>query len=58
MTNSSSKIVFQPLPSDDPLRRKPDIQLAKERLNGWEPQVALEDGLKKTIAYFEEVVGF
>lgn len=58
LTNSSSKIVFQPLPSDDPLRRKPDIQLAKERLNGWEPQVALEDGLKKTIAYFEEVVGF
>lgn len=58
LTNSSSKIVFQPLPSDDPLRRKPDIQLAKERLNGWEPQIALEDGLKKTIAYFEKVVGF
>lgn len=41
-----------PLPGDDPKQRRPDIALAREKL-GWEPQVALEEGLKKTIAYFE-----
>lgn len=51
MTGSKSKIVFKPLPADDPERRKPDIALAKERLN-WEPTVHLEKGLEKTIAYF------
>jgi len=55
LTGSSSKIVYRPLPSDDPRQRKPDISKAKERL-GWEPKVALEDGLKATIAYFESVI--
>lgn len=52
LTGSSSKIVFRPLPGDDPKQRKPNISLAKEVLNGWEPKVPLEEGLKKTIAYF------
>jgi UDP-glucuronate decarboxylase len=51
MTESSSKIVFHPLPSDDPLQRKPDISLARSTL-GWEPRIALEAGLAKTIEYF------
>ncbi len=55
LTNSKSKIVFKPLPDDDPKKRKPDITLAKKELK-WEPKVALEDGLKKTISYFEEVL--
>lgn len=54
ITGSKSKIVFHPLPEDDPTQRKPDISLAKEKLSGWEPVVQLEDGLKKTIAYFED----
>lgn len=52
LTGSSSKIVFLPLPEDDPKRRRPDIGLAKRTL-GWEPTVRLEEGLGKTIAYFE-----
>ncbi len=56
MTASRSKIVFQPLPQDDPLQRKPDISLAKEKL-GWEPAVPLEEGLQRTIAYFRGVLG-
>lgn len=52
MTGSKSKLVFMPLPKDDPTRRKPDISLAKEKL-GWEPQVMLEEGLKSTIEYFK-----
>ncbi|EWS79045.1 NAD-dependent dehydratase [Xylella taiwanensis] len=48
-----SKIVFQPLPSDDPKQRQPDISLAKSQL-AWEPKVSLEDGLKETIAYFRK----
>lgn len=51
MTNSKSKIIYKPLPQDDPTRRKPDISLAKEKLK-WEPKVALDSGLKQTIAYF------
>ena len=51
MTGSRSKIIFEELPQDDPLQRKPDITLAKERL-GWEPTVDLEVGLAKTIEYF------
>ncbi|MBI4918470.1 SDR family oxidoreductase [archaeon] len=51
LTNSSSKIVSKPLPSDDPRKRKPDISLAEKELN-WHPQVDLETGLEKTIAYF------
>jgi len=55
LTGSSSRIINKPLPQDDPLQRKPDISLAQERL-GWEPKVALEEGLKRTIAYFEKVL--
>ncbi|WP_455626342.1 UDP-glucuronic acid decarboxylase family protein [Parabacteroides sp.] len=53
LTNSTSKIVYCPLPGDDPKQRKPDIALAKEKLD-WEPTIRLEEGLKRTIAYFEE----
>ncbi|MBI5920073.1 MAG: SDR family oxidoreductase [Betaproteobacteria bacterium] len=56
LTQSRSKLVYQPLPQDDPRQRKPDIALAKEKL-GWEPRVALEDGLKETIAYFKKTIG-
>jgi len=54
LTRSRSRIVFEPLPSDDPARRCPDITLAKAML-GWEPRVTLEQGLEKTIAYFESL---
>ena len=53
LTNSKSKIIFKPLPSDDPTQRKPDISLAKEKLN-WEPVVDIESGLMKTIEYFDK----
>ncbi len=52
LTDSKSKLIFNPLPSDDPKQRRPDISLANEML-GWRPTVALEDGLKKTIEYFK-----
>lgn len=52
LTNSKSKLVFEPLPADDPKQRKPDIALAKEKL-GWEPTVPLREGLAKTIEYFD-----
>jgi UDP-glucuronate decarboxylase len=55
LTNTSSKIVFQELPQDDPKQRKPDIAKAKELLN-WEPTINLNDGLIKTIEYFKSVV--
>ena len=55
ITGSKSKIIFQPLPQDDPRQRQPDISLAKSTLS-WEPKVKLEDGLKETIAYFRGVV--
>lgn len=51
MPSSSSSIIYKPLPSDDPKRRKPDISLAKEAF-GWEPKVPLQEGLAKTIEYF------
>ena len=54
MTGSTSKIVFKPLPTDDPKQRQPDIKLAKEKL-GWQPTVELEDGLKRMIEYFNNV---
>jgi UDP-glucuronate decarboxylase len=54
-TKSSSKIVFKPLPEDDPIQRKPVIELAKRELN-WEPTVCLEDGLLKTIEYFRTLI--
>lgn len=53
LTGSSSKIVSLPLPSDDPIKRKPDITLAQNYLNDWYPKIALEEGLKKTIEYFD-----
>lgn len=55
MTGSKSKIVSKPLPADDPKQRQPLIDLAKEKL-GWTPGVPLEEGLKKTISYFEDIV--
>lgn len=55
LTKSKSRLEFQPAPMDDPKRRQPDISLAKEKLD-WEPKVGLEDGLKKTIRYFKELV--
>jgi len=51
MTNSSSKLVFEPLPQDDPTQRQPDISLATAEL-GWIPEIKLEDGLKPTVEYF------
>jgi len=54
-TKSSSKIIFNSLPEDDPKQRKPDISLAKEKLN-WEPKISFEDGIKKTIEYFKSVL--
>ena len=55
MTGSKSKIIYMPLPQDDPTQRKPVIDLAKKELD-WEPTVALEDGLVKTIEYFKSVI--
>jgi len=55
LTGSSSKLDFKELPSDDPTQRKPDISLAKSTFD-WEPGVQLEEGLKKTIAYFDDVL--
>ncbi|MCX6052183.1 MAG: SDR family oxidoreductase [Campylobacterales bacterium] len=55
LTNSKSKMVFHPLPQDDPLQRQPIIDLAKKELD-WEPHVKLEDGLKKSIEYFRKVI--
>lgn len=55
LTGSKSKLKFMPLPQDDPMQRKPVIDLAKEEL-GWEPRVELKDGLRKTIAYFDELL--
>ena len=56
LTGSRSPIVFKPLPSDDPVQRQPDIALARERLE-WKPTVPLENGLRRTIAYFVETAG-
>lgn len=55
MTNSKSKIIFTSLPADDPKQRKPNISLAKEKLNGWEPNIRLEEGLVETIKYFKSL---
>ena len=54
LTNSSSNIIYEKLPSDDPKRRKPDISLANSKL-GWNPKIDLESGLKKTINYFSKL---
>lgn len=54
LTESGSEIIFKPLPSDDPVQRCPDIGLARQRL-GWSPTVRLEDGLRKTVSYFQRM---
>ena len=54
LTNSNSQIIFKPLPQDDPRQRQPEISKAKQLL-GWESQVQLEEGLKKTIEYFNSL---
>jgi len=54
-SGSSSKIVFKPLPPDDPMQRQPEISLAKKAL-GWQPSVSLKDGLQRTISYFDQVL--
>ena len=55
ITGSSSRMVYKPLPQDDPERRRPNITLAQKKL-GWEPTVALEDGIRKAIEYFEGII--
>lgn len=55
ITGSKSRLVFHPLPSDDPRQRQPDISVAKDKL-GWEPQVSLREGLEKTIDYFRRTL--
>ncbi len=54
MCSSNSKIIFKPLPEDDPKKRKPDIKKAKEILN-WEPKIDLKTGLEETINYFKNL---
>ncbi len=56
LTGSPSLVVYRPLPTDDPRQRRPDITRARELL-GWEPKVALEEGLRRTIGYFRQVIG-
>jgi UDP-glucuronate decarboxylase len=56
ITNSSSQIIFNPLPQDDPKQRQPNIALAVEKL-GWQPQIALKEGLEQTAAYFAARIG-
>lgn len=55
LTGSGSKLIYKPLPSDDPMQRKPDISFAKNEL-GWEPKIQLEEGLVKTIEYFKSII--
>lgn len=55
ITNSTSKLIFKDLPKDDPTKRKPDISLARKEIN-WEPIINLDDGLKKTIEYFNKEI--
>ena len=53
LTNSKSKLIFEPIPSDDPKRRKPDISLAEKLLDGWRPNIQLEQGITSSIDYFK-----
>jgi len=55
LTGTKSKIIYKPLPSDDPMQRQPDISIAKRELN-WEPKIQLEEGLTKTISYFDNLL--
>ncbi len=56
LTGSSSKIIFKPLPQDDPRQRKPDITIANKELGGWQPSIKLNEGLLKTINYFKSII--
>lgn len=56
LTNSQSKLVYYPLPADDPMQRKPDITLAQSQLNNWTPDIKLEQGLVNTIHYFDKLL--
>ena len=56
ITGSESKIIFEPLPQDDPRQRKPDITLATEKLGGWKPGIKLDEGLGYTIDYFRKLI--
>jgi UDP-glucuronate decarboxylase len=56
LTQSKSKISYESLPMDDPMQRQPDISLAKEKLNNWEPKIQLDEGLIKTIQYFDDLI--
>jgi UDP-glucuronate decarboxylase len=55
LTKSNSKIIHLPLPQDDPLQRQPNISLANEKLDGWRPEIQLDEGLKKTINYMKKL---
>ena len=55
LTNSKSKIIYKPLPEDDPIKRKPDITKAIGSID-WKPRIGLEEGLKKTIDYFKKII--
>ena len=57
MPESTSRLIYKPLPSDDAKKRKPDITLAHALLDSWEPKVPLQEGLAKTIVYFREKFG-
>jgi len=56
LTGSKSKIIHLDLPQDDPKQRQPDISLAKNKLNGWEPKIQLKEGLITTISYFDKLL--
>ena len=56
LTGTKSRLVFMPLPADDPMQRQPNIGLAQQYLGGWAPKIALDEGLKKTIAYFDQLL--
>jgi UDP-glucuronate decarboxylase len=56
LSGSQSKLIYQPLPADDPLQRQPNIDIAKKRLNNWQPKVQLDEGLRETIAYFDQLL--
>jgi UDP-glucuronate decarboxylase len=56
LTGAKSKLVFRPLPADDPMQRQPDISRARDMLDGWAPQVDLDEGLKRTITYFDKLL--
>jgi UDP-glucuronate decarboxylase len=55
LTGSSPKLVFRPLPAGDPMQRQLDISLARQKL-GWEPEIPLREGVRHTIAYFDELL--